>query len=214
MPGRKGQSGGVHEPDAVRNAAIVYWNMTQRFGKNRAAIARQLIADGLLTVPPSTNTTTAFDSATRKIRSWVQSYEDKKAQKRDCPHLSDRQYEAQRKRKAEEEDKNRAANVVKRRRAQGMTLAERTFMALLLTEKPGTTTSELAFQLSNQFGSTWARRTIQNNRKAMGFNAKVSSPKNRASCPVTRNMYKNLWHAYGLQPWQVRCIRCAQPSPL
>ena len=86
MPGRKGQTGGVHEPDAVRNAAIVYWNMTQRFGKNRAAIARQLIADGLLTVPPSTNTTTAFDSATRKIRRWTQSYEDKKAQKRDCPH--------------------------------------------------------------------------------------------------------------------------------
>ena len=206
MPGRKGQT---HEDDKVREAAIHYWNQPHIYGKNRALIARKLIADGLMTVPRSDDPKTAFETAARNVRGWVQSYQDLSSHRAaGTRHMSKRQYEADRKRKAKEEAKHHQENVIKRRRARGMTLAERTFICTTLTANPETTTSELAFQLSNQFGSNWADRTIQNNRKAMGFNAKQSSPVNRASCPVTRNMYKMLWQAYGIQTWQVRAGCC------
>ena len=83
-----------------------------------------------------------------------------------------------------------------------MSLAERTYICKTLLKKPGTKTSALQFELANRFGTTWDLSTIRLNRKAMGFNPKVSSPYNRASDPIARNQYKLLWQARGLQPWQ------------
>ena len=105
MPGRKGQT---HEDDKVREAAIHYWNQPHIYGKNRALIARKLIADGLMTVPRSDDPKTAFETAARNVRGWVQSYQDQSSRRAaGTRHMSKRQYEADRKRKAKEDGAER-----------------------------------------------------------------------------------------------------------
>ena len=70
-----------------------------------------------------------------------------------------------------------------------MSLEERTYICKTLIAKPQTKTTTLQFDLANRFGTTWDLSTIRLNRKAMGFNPKVSSPYNRASDPIARNQY-------------------------
>jgi hypothetical protein len=186
--------GCIHEDDIVRLTAIEIFKYKTN---NRAQIARILIGRGLMTPPPSQDVTTALQSASRKVRKWISSHLDKETH----AHMSKRQSSAEVKRVRDAEDAKRAEKV-KRKRGQGMSLAERNFMCALLMANPETQTSALQFQICNRFGNSWAYTTIQNNRKQAGFNAKRTSPVNRASDPVTRNQYKTLWADLDLQPWQ------------
>jgi hypothetical protein len=188
------QEGCIHEEPIVRQTAIEIFNQGTT---NRAEIARILINRGLMTPPPAKDVHTALRSATRKVQNWITQHLD------DDKHdfLSKRQAEAEEKRAREVEDAKRAAKI-KRKRGQGMTLAERNYMCAILTANPETKTSALQFHICNRFGSNWSYKTIQNNRKQAGFNAKRTSPVNRASDPVTRNQYKMMWEDLDLQLWQ------------
>jgi len=194
--GHASKKGCIHEEPIVRQTAIEYFKSGTA---NRTEIARLLIVTNVITPPISADVHTAIKSTARKIQKWIDSYKDTEKHE----WQSDRQNAAQPKRKREAEATARAANKVQRKRAQNtMSLAERNFMVALLTENPGTKTSALQFQLSNRFGSNWGIACIQKNRKLAGFNAKRTSPVNRASDPVTRNQFKTMWKDLDIQLWQ------------
>ena len=189
------QLGCIHEEPVVRETAIQIYKYETT---NRAEIVRILISHGLMTPPPAIGPNavhTALKSAQRKVQRWISSHQDKEKHE----YMSIRQKNAHAKRIRAEEEAERTA---KRVRSKGMSLAERNFMVALLTTNPETPTSTIQFHLSNRFGSSWKYSTIQHNRKQAGFNAKRTSPVNRASDPVTRNQYKLLWEDLDLQLWQ------------
>jgi hypothetical protein len=189
------QLGCVHEPPIVRETAIEIFKYETT---NCAEIVRILITRKLMAPPPANDVHTALKSAQRKVQRWISSHQDKEKHE----YMSVRQEKANAKRVRMAEEAKRAATQVKRVRSKGMSLAERNFMVALLTSNPETPTSTLQFQLSNRFGSNWGYSTIQHNRKQAGFNAKRTSPVNRASDPVTRNQYKTLWKDLDVQLWQ------------